>query len=217
MVGSSSNIYISATPGYEAKEGRDDQGYRRQQHTWLISIEPHRHAIPFIPRHKQEPTHFVAKHDETAKAYKIEEYPTQGIIGTILIAEGSHGSAEDIRKALEEGLHSTDAKLPSEQTAEHDTDRWIRKGVHVLQEQKLMKACDAGELMTFAHAYVANRLDREAPSMIAYPGLNKDHEKKARKQGFWLSYPTQNPKSAGGGGGHEESRRYGEYREFTNG
>lgn len=61
--------------------------------------------------------------------------------------------------------------------------------MHVLQAQHLLKAFDVGEFMTFAHGYAANRVQHEAPAMVAYPKLNKDHEKKAKKHGFWVDYP----------------------------
>lgn len=202
MFGDSSNIYVSATRGYQPDDGRDDEGYRRTQHTWLVSIEPHKHYIPGLPRHKLELTHYYATHDDGT--YTIQKHSTDGIIGTILVAEAAHTTAEKIREALEEGLKSTETSLPSEQTADGESDRWVRKGLHALQEHKIISTFDVGEFMTFAHAFIANRLDREAPAMIAYPRLHKDHTKKAQKHSFWLSYPMRSHSEK-----DAESRLYG--------
>lgn len=44
-------------------------------------------------------------------------------------------------------------------------------------------------LLMSTTAYAANRAEHEAPAMVAYPRLNKDHEKKAQKHQFWVTYP----------------------------
>jgi len=40
--------------------------------------------------------------------------------------------------------------------------------------------------------YAANRQNGEAQPMVAYPKLNKDHEKKAKNSSFWVDYPMAN-------------------------
>ncbi|KAK5121053.1 hypothetical protein LTR85_005537 [Meristemomyces frigidus] len=208
MVGPSSNVYVSATRGYEPTEGKDEHGYRRSQNTWLISVQPHKHFIPFVPRHKTEPVHFTATRNEDDDSYHVTTHTQDGIIGAVLVAEGAPCSADHVRQALEVGLRSstTSSTLPSEQTPDGQSDRWLRKGLHVLQAHNIIKAFDVGEFFTFAKAYIKNRQEREGPSMIAYPGLDKDHAKKSQKAGFWLSHPM---KASTAREVDPESRRYG--------
>lgn len=208
MVGASSNIYVSATRDYRPTEGKDEHGHRRSQTSWLISVEPRKHSISFVSKHKTEPVHFTATKSEADDSYHVTTHTQDGIIGAVLIAEGAHCSADNVRQALAVGLGSTTSSstLPSEQTPDDQSDQWLRKGLHILQAHNMTKAFDVGEFCTFAHAYGANRMDREAPSMIAYPGLNKDHEKKSQKSGFWLSHPME---TRIGRHVDPESRRYG--------
>jgi hypothetical protein len=156
MVGATSNIYVSATQGYTPDKGRDEEGYRRSQHTWLISVEPHKHYIPFIPKHKAEPIHYYAIRQDGD--YKVETHATDGIIGTILVKEGAHGDAQHILQALEVGLKTAPSSPPSEQDADGESDRWIRKGLHVLQHSKITDTFNVGEFMTFAHGYMYDML-----------------------------------------------------------
>lgn len=173
MVGTASNVYVSATGPHGPAEGKDEHVHHRSQNTWLISVEPHRHFIPFLPRNKHDPIHFTATKNEGEESYTVSTHETSGIIGAILIAKASHCTDTQVREALEEGLaSSTSSTLPSEQAPEGDTDRWLRKGLHVLQAHHIISAFDVGEFFTFAHAYAANRAEHEAPAMITYPGLH---------------------------------------------
>ena len=58
-----------------------------------------------------------------------------------------------------------------------------------MQERKIAQAFDIDEFMTYAHGYEANRAENEAPALVAYPKIHKDHEKKSSKHKFWISYP----------------------------
>ncbi|KAF2770266.1 hypothetical protein EJ03DRAFT_78081 [Teratosphaeria nubilosa] len=112
-------------------------------------------------------------------------------MGTILLNEGAQGSADEIRQMLKDGLHSSETIVPTEQTPDGASDRWIRKGIHILQDRKVVDSFDVGEFMTFAHAYVAGRVNREGPSMIAYPKVHQGSKEMSQKHGLWLSYPTR--------------------------
>jgi len=154
MIGhSSSNIYLSATKeDFQELDPEQAQHYRRPQKTWLISVEPHKHSIPFVPRHQHEATHFVAtKHDDES-SYSVKEHSKDGIIGAILLAEAAHCSSEDIRQKLQDGLQkATGSSLPSEILEDGESDHWIRRAIHVLQDHGLVERFDVGEFMTFAH------------------------------------------------------------------
>jgi len=180
----SSNIYISATPGYAAVEGRDEHGYRRQQNIWLIAIEPHKTYIPFFPRQRQGMTYLTASKEEGSNGYTLNEHETNGIIGTILIAEGTRFGAGEIRKILEDGLHTT---VSAEETSDPESDRWIRRTIHILQEQGIVSKYDGEDLMAFAHKYIANRLNHKAPATITYTVGGKERSEKTKKHGFWVS------------------------------
>ncbi|KAK5134668.1 hypothetical protein LTR08_006183 [Meristemomyces frigidus] len=196
MVSASSNIYVSATTGHEPAAARDEHGYRRSQTAWLISVEPHNHVIPFMPKHKVERTHFTGKKSDTdAGAYTLTtSAQTDAIVGTVLVADAAHCTAKDVGKALEAGLRAaaTDSTQGDEHVAaDGDHDDWLRKALHVLQDHKLTDVFDVDEFLAFAHGYVASRADGEAPAMIAYPGLHKDHKKKSQSGSFWMSRPME--------------------------
>ncbi|KAK3645392.1 hypothetical protein LTR56_009119 [Elasticomyces elasticus] len=199
---SNCNIYVSASPAHAAKDcGECDTGrYHRTQHTWLISVEPHKHHMPFVPQHKLEPTHFSANWKDDG--YHVHTHSTGGVIGTILVKEGAKGDVEHIQQVLQAALKPTPANTSSNQTPDDENDRWVKKGLHALQTDKITDTFDLAEFMTFAHG--ANRLDSDAPARIAYPGLHKDHKEKSSKHHFWLTYPTKAPNGAEPG-----SRTYG--------
>jgi hypothetical protein len=153
-----SNIYVSATRGYKPDAGRNEQeGYRRAQHTWLVSVEPHKHHIPLVPHHDAEPVHYHAVRLDEGD-YQVETHAaTSDIIGTILVAEGAHSDAKQVLKALEAGLKtapSQSSSSASEQGDDGESDRWLRKGLHVLQHDKITETFNVGEFMTFAHGYM---------------------------------------------------------------
>lgn len=192
MVGASSNIYVSVT-GPQA-EGKHD-GYRRQQHIWLISVEPHHSAIPGLSHKDREPLHYAASKDPetgvyTLKSFEIADGP--GIIGNILIVESAHVSSDKLREALEEDLGPTSpiSKSKDREPSDDEPEHWIRNAIHGLQQRKLAESFQIEEFMMFAHGYLANRLENETPAMIAYPKIHKDHEKKSSKRKFWISHPT---------------------------
>ena len=186
MVSASSNIYISATAAYKPEEQRDEL---RSQVKWLISVEPHNRVIPFMPKHKIERTHFTGEKSDADASYTFATFTaTDGIIGTILVADAANWTAKDIGKALESDLRSSTDPTSSDE----DHDKWIRKALHVLQEHKILTTFNVGEFLDFAHGYVADRASKkEGPAMIAYPGLHKDHKKKSQGNNFWMSSPMK--------------------------
>ncbi|KAK1064087.1 hypothetical protein LTR12_007836 [Friedmanniomyces endolithicus] len=206
MVTASSNIYVSATQPHPPKDGgeSDNASPQAKPCIWMISVEPHKSHMPFMPKHKVEPVHYFASREGDKDAYRLHTHGTDGIIGTILIKEGAHGDAEQVLQALEAGLKSTSAAQSSEQALHGEDDRWIRGALQTLQTHKFTDAFDVDELMTFAKDYFAKRVYGDGPARIAYPGLHEDHREKSSKHHFWLTYPTKSPRI-----GDQESRIYG--------
>ncbi|KAK0356054.1 hypothetical protein LTR91_012243 [Friedmanniomyces endolithicus] len=206
MVAASSNIYVSATQPHPRKAGGESDNGNPQptQYIWMVSVEPHKSHMPFMPKHKVEPVHYYASRGGDKNAYHLHTHGTDGIIGTILVKEGAHGNAERVLHALEADMKSGPATQSSEKALDGKDDRWIRSALQVLQTHKFTDAFDVGELITFAKNYFAKRLDGDGPARVAYPGLHEDHEGKSSKHHFWLTYPTQSPRI-----GNQESRIYG--------
>ena len=188
MVAASSNIYVSATSGYGRAEDRDEQAHHKSQTTWLISVEPHNHVIPFMPKYKVERTHYTGNKSDNDAPFTFNTFTaTDTIIGTILVADAAHCTAKDVGIALESGLRS--ATDPT--SSEVDHDKWIRKALHVLQERELVVFFDVGEFLSFARGYVDDRSRSGGPAMIAYPGLHKDCKQKSQGNSFWMSSPMK--------------------------
>ena len=187
MVGTNSNnIYVSVTGPRDS--GRE-AGYRKPQHTWLISIEQHPHHVPGTSHKTVEPTHYAATKNHETGVYTVNIHPIEsepGIIGNIIIAESVHASADQVRKIIEEALASGS---DSSKSSDHEPEAWIRKAIRGLQQQKIAHEFNIDDFMTFAHGYVASRLDNEAPALMAYPKVHRDHEKKSNKHKFWVSHP----------------------------
>lgn len=155
MVGpSSSNIYVSATKEDQEQSGPENPDhYRKPQKTWLISVEPHKHSIPFVPRHDHDAVHFVATGLGGEGAYAVKEHSKDGVIGAILVAEAVHHDSNFVRKTIEESLQSpSSSSVPSESlVADGQSDHWIRRALHALQDKAVVERFDVGEFMTFAH------------------------------------------------------------------
>lgn len=188
--GPNSNIYVSVTGPLDDKS---DTGYRRPKHTWLLSIEPHHsHHIPGTPHKEREPIHYGASRNPETGVYTINTHPIESepaIIGNILIVEAGNVSAEQVHKFLEEELGPTASTTKTRDTSDDEAEHWIRHAMRGMQERKISHQFDVDEFMMFAHGYMANRLANEAPALIAYPRIHKDHEKKSSKYKFWLTYP----------------------------
>ncbi|KAF2718688.1 hypothetical protein K431DRAFT_197493, partial [Polychaeton citri CBS 116435] len=185
-----SNVYVSATKGVDRSES-DLHKYRRAEHKWMISVEPHQHHTPLIHKEKHpEPYHFFAVWDETSQTYDITSTGAEdheGIIGNILVSDHAKTNIDEMKALLVTRLRHQNSSLPSEATSPEEPEHWIRVALHALQDDELVERFDVGEFMTFAHAFIANRLgDNGAPAMVAYPVLHKDHEKKKQHQNFWL-------------------------------
>lgn len=198
MVGSSCNVYVSITgpQDSERRSSGQQKHYRRPQHTWLISIEPHHsHLMPGIG-HKdkdREPVHYVATWDPEAETYTIDTHSLvrdPGIIGNILIVEEAHVSTERLHSMLKEDLSPLSPRK-DHASSEDEPEHWLRGAIHGLQHRKVAQPFDVDEFLMFAHGYVANRLENEAPALIAYPKIHKEADKKSSKSRFWVSTPTQ--------------------------
>ena len=201
MLDQKSNIYLSVSRGYDSASPDGPPHYRKPQHIWMLSVEPHKHHIPGIPDKHPQPVHIGATWDEDSNRYSLHSLAAgsdYGIVGNILISDSASVKVDEIQKLLERHLDSsasgssTASNLPSKEFSSDESDHWIRLGLHVLQRNNTLEAFDVGEFMTFAHSFVAQRLDEDsdAPAMIAYPHLHADHEKKSKKRKFWISYPT---------------------------
>lgn len=195
MVGTSSNIYVSITGPQQADS---EHGYRRPRHTWMLSVEQKPFHVPGTPNKHREPVHYAAAANRETGVYTInthEIHSDPGIIGNILIAESAHASPEEVHRILKAELAEHAPPAPSIEATSPDIDdepeQWIRRAIRGLQENKMADWFDVNEFMTFAHGYMANRMDTEAdsPALIAYPKIHEDHEKKASKHKFWISHP----------------------------
>ena len=129
-----------------------------------------------LPRHKLAPLHFTATRDDGPNSYRVHNYTTDSIIGTILVAEGAHFSPEDVHKALKDGLASDSVKPSpsSEQSQAGTPDEWLVKGLYILQARGITGNFDVDEFIIFAKDYITQRERNEGPAMIAYPRLHKE-------------------------------------------
>ena len=192
--GASSNIYISATKEEQHSTDAAPEHYRRPQKVWLLSVEPHKHSIPLVPRHKHETIHFSATQGDTESSYNLGEHSKDGIIGAILVAEHAHQDAEHIRKLLEQELKSqTGSSVPSEiLSADGESDHWIRRALHILQEHQVVEAFDVGEFMTFAHVSIICTLTaRETASDDECTGIRSKSDRRRCASFSGLSWLAQ--------------------------
>lgn len=207
MLGANSNIYVSVTGPQASAE---HEGYRRQQHLWIISVEPHHTQVPGLSHKDREPIHYTATQNVetggyTVKSHELSDGP--GIIGNILIVESAHVSPDKLLEILEHDLGSSKTSQSTDrQSSDDEPEHWIRHAIHGLQHRKIAESFQVDEFMTFAHGYLANRLENERPALIAYPKIHKDHEKKSSKHKFWISYPTASRIKTNSNG---EAMRYG--------
>ena len=197
MLGSStSNIYVSVTG---PKDNDHGSGYRRPEHTWMISVESHHIGVVGMPHKQKEPIHYAASRNMETGVYTINTHEISagpGIIGNILIAESANVSAEKIHEILEEEIGPSSPPAASSKPSSKGSDPsgeepedWIRKAIQGFQKRKVAEPFDVEEFMMFAHGYTANRVENETPALIAYPKIHKDAEKKSSKHKFWISTP----------------------------
>lgn len=183
------NLYVSVTRAQRA----EGEGYRRALHTWMLSVEPHPFHVPGTHHKDIEPIHYTAsKKDE---GYTITTHPSTSepaIIGNILIAEDAHTTPAYIHKILlQENTHSDCAG---------DAEHWIQSALLAMQKHKVIESFDVDTFMTFARSYEASRMDGEGSSLIAYPKLHKEPEKKTSKHKFWVSHPMSERTKVNGKG-----------------
>ena len=188
MINGTANIYVSV--GQALHRGSDgSQGYRRAQHKYLISVEPHQFRIPGMPQHDATVTHFEPMKDEASGKYGIVKYTSKnapGIVGNVLIADSTHTSVGKVHKLLSERLLSTPGSEGMDDSfADNENEHFTRMFVHALQDSELVTKFRIDEFITWAHSYVADRLDNQAPALIAYPRAHKEHEQKTSKYSFW--------------------------------
>ena len=182
------NIYVSVTRTVDTPH---QETYHRPVHTWMLSIEPHHTHFAGVGRKDPEPIHYAATRNEETGTYTIETHQAENgpvIIGNILVVEFTHTSAEDIHKLLEE-LLGPGSQAKSKDDDDGEPGSWIRRALHAMQKRNIAERFDVDEFLVWARAYQANRMDNEAPALVAYPKIHKDHEKKASKHKFWISHP----------------------------
>lgn len=193
MVGpSTSNVYVSIT---RQPDKGDGHGTRRPEHTWLLSVEPHHSAVrvPGVSHKDAEPIHYGASLDHKTGKFTITAQPSENapaIIGNILVAESAKTSVEKVHTLLEQALGPNSSLDKSNQQYEDEPELWIRSALHTLHQNQIGEQFDIDQFMTFAHGYMANRQEDEAPALIAYPKAHKEPEKKDSKHKFWISHPT---------------------------
>lgn len=201
MVGTSNNLYISIA---RPKPNDAVSTYRKPQHTWLLSVEPHSshvpEHVPGLPHKAHDPVHYAAIRDEDSGLYTIDTHSDISgpvLIGNVLIAESAHASAERIHQILTKAFTPSTTATSSKHLPDDQPEQWIGTAIRRLQEHKLCEPFGVDEFMAFTHGYEANRMDNEAPAMIAYPKAHRNHEEKSSKHKFWLLQPaTTHPNSA---------------------
>jgi hypothetical protein len=157
----------------------------------MLSVEPHHTHIPGIPRKDPEPIHYAVARDEDTGTYTINTHQAESepaIIGNILVVESAKTSPEDLHKLLEE-LLGPNSPSKHKDGGDDEPEHWIRRALHAMQKQKIAEEFDLEEFMIFGHSYAASRMENEAPALVAYPKIHKDHEKKANKHRFWITHP----------------------------
>ena len=160
----------------------------------MLSIEPHHTNIPGIKRKDPEPVHYAAAKNEETGVYTIKTHQAEGepvIIGNILVVESAHTSPEDMHKLLEE-LLGAGSPTKSKDGGGDEPEHWIRRALQAMQKQNIAQQFDLDSFMTYARSYEANRMENEAPALVAYPKIHKDHEKKDNKHRFWITHPMAN-------------------------
>ncbi len=190
MVGTTSNIYVSI--GGPRDSGRKD-GYRKPLHAWMISVEPHYTHVPGTSYKQTEPLHYAATKDTETGAWTVEPHEITdepGIIGNILIVESAHIQPDKIHGMLKEDMASSPSKDMA--SSDDEPEHWILSVIHGLQRRNIAQHFDIDEFIMYTHGYLANRLDNEAPALIAYPKIHKEPEKKSSKHKFWVTTPMAN-------------------------
>lgn len=189
MISTTANIYISV--GQALHHGSDEsQGYHRQKHTYLISVEPHHFRVPGMPHHEATLTHFEAIKEPTSGMHGLAKYTSKdspGIIGNILISESAHTTVEKVHKILSERLAASAAS--EDAYADDEDEHRLRTFIHALQEHEMVVRFKVDEFVLWTHSYLMDRLNNEAPALIAYPRAHRDYEQKASKHKFWITYP----------------------------
>lgn len=147
-MGGSTNIYVTAVKGDGFGEEVKGQRYRRIRHKWLLSVEPHKRSL-LGREHKAELIHFHADRMDEDAAFEIQRHGGKGIIGTVLIKEKAHVDVDHLREALSDDLNAANSSEVCE-----DSDRWLRKVLHLLQDHKYTDEFSVDDFMTFAHGYV---------------------------------------------------------------
>lgn len=194
MLISTANIYVSVgQPLRRDSDESDGSRYRREKHTYLISVEPHRFHIPGLPHHETTVTHFEAINNISSGSPVIVRYSSKtspSIIGNILIAKSAQATTNKVYKILSESLASSAGSDDS--YGDDEDEHRIKLFLHALLDHGMIAKFSLDEFMTWTHSYVMDRLNNEAPSLIAYPRAHKDYgEQQQRRHKSWTVDPVQ--------------------------
>ena len=181
-------MYVSVTRPLDKPH---QETYHRPLHTWMLSVEQHHTHVAGIGRKDPEPIHYAAARNAETGIYTINTHQAESepaIIGNILVVESAKSSPEDIHRLLEE-LLGPNSPSKHKDGSDDEPEHWIRRALHAMQKQKIAEDFDIDEFFTFARSYEASRIEGEAPALVAYPKVHKEHEKKASKHKFWVTHP----------------------------
>lgn len=192
IINTKANIYVSI--GQQPRRDSDESlAYRREKHTFMISVEPRHVHIPGTPRHDAALTHFEAIKDVATSNYGIAKYSSKkshGVIGNVLIAESAHVSTDKVHKILSEKLAmATKALEDGDSYADNEDEHWIRAFVHALQDREAVANFRLDEFITWLHGFLADRVNDQAPTLVTYPRAHMDHDRGPSKGGSQIRQP----------------------------
>lgn len=193
-----SNIYVSFAAPSEDPADDSAHGYRKVQHTWMVTVEPKAHNLPLVPHKNAQEVHFALVEHEDG-GYHSQERTASGVLGAILIAHDAHYDVNHMRKLL---CNSASVTLPDEEIPDLDSDRWLRRILRILQVEEVIGRFRVDEFMDFAHSYAAVRTAEagNAPAIVVAPFLQKDHKQsqaQVQHHGFFSSHPAATNQSHG--------------------
>lgn len=191
MLKSTANIYVSIGQALPRDSESDDSQYHRQRHRYLISVEPHRLHIPGLPQHAAKVTHFEAVKDDSGSSFGLARYSSRtapGIIGNILIAASANTTPDKVEKILSNKLASPAARDDS--FGDNEDEHVVRLFLHALRDTGLTTKFNIDEFIMWTHSYIMDRLNNEAPSLVAYPRAHKDYAE-YNEQKSWTVQPAK--------------------------
>lgn len=185
MLGKTS-LYAVARQGTIQRQDSQSEVYHRPHHFWTIIVESH----PLLGVGKADIVEYCATWNEGAGHHEVHEIALGGhdsILGSILVSDSTHLNQKDAHSLLRERFEHKSSNLD----ADSDSEEWLRQALHALQSNKIVDKFDVDSFIAFSNGYIATRQQdgSDVPGTIAYPDLHPEHKEKARKHGFWVTYP----------------------------